>query len=138
MTTISILKIDSENGTLLFSKNATQEIFPISKSEVKRNLNFEAIDQTQKPYKCKCIIETKDIPDLSIMTKNKLFNIHSIIKFRHNNTFPKPELEYVSDSLENYEDHVVFRPILKMYLINFNCKNDNDGNTTWKLEFEEK
>ncbi|MDR0942152.1 MAG: hypothetical protein LBM19_00850 [Holosporales bacterium] len=136
MTNLSILKIESKTGTLLISRNATQEIFPVNKCEIRRNIDCEPI-VNGRPTKLRCVVVTKDPPDASILRLNDLFTIHSIVKFRING-LRDPPINYVKDSREEYEDHVIFRPILEAFLTNFSCRNDNSNCASWKLEFEEK
>ena len=135
MTNISILKIESNQKTILISKNAKQEILPMSKLEIMRNINSIPL-KSEKDGKLKTIIETKDNLDISSLNRSSIFKIYSIIKFKQFNTNP-PLIEFVKDSLERFEDYIIFRPILKTVLTNFNCKTDNSGPQIWKLEFEE-
>lgn len=135
MTNISILKIESEKGTLLLSKDATQEILPKSKIELIRNINNLPINYI--PQKIKCIIETTDIPDISILKSNDKFRIYSIIKLKQFGS-KTPPIDYVKDSLEVYDESITFRPIFNMMLTNFSCSSrDNDSSSKWKLEFED-
>jgi hypothetical protein len=136
MTNISILKIEAESGTLLVSDDATQEILPATKYEICRNIDFEPIPNTQ-PIKLKCLIKTKDIPDMSILRLGALFKIYSIVKLKQSTADKLPD-NYILDSCEFFEDHVIYRPIFNMLLTNFTCCDDNIGNTTWKIEFEEQ
>jgi hypothetical protein len=138
MNTISILKIKAGEDTLLNSKNATQEIYPTTKFETRRNINSEVIEQDNAFHKLRCIIETRDIPDFSVLKSNRLFNVYSIIKLRKNSADPPPKGSYVEDSLEINEDHVIYRPIFEMYLINYKCSKIKDELHSWKFEFEEK
>lgn len=136
MTNISVLKIESNQGVLLVSKNARQEIFPKSKIETIRNINRKVLSQTQPITKC--IIETQDIPDFSILKPNSEFRIYSIIKLRQYGV-KVPQMDYVKDSLELFDDFITFRPIFSMILTNFShtCKNNNPSQSIWKLEFED-
>lgn len=127
--------IESDQKTILTSRNAKQEILPISKFEVVRNINSTPL-RSDKKLKLKTIIETRDILDISEFSKSHIFKIYSIIKFKQFGIHP-PLIEFIEDSLEKFEDYITFRPILKAILTNFNCKSDNSGSQIWKLEFEE-
>lgn len=135
MNNISILKIESDKGTLLVSKNAIQEISPKSKNELVRNINNQPIDQKQQ--KIKCTIETVDIPDISVLNANDKFKIYSIIKLKQ---FGKiPQMDYVKDSIEIFDGYITFRPVFNMMLTNFSClsKNSEAVPSKWKFEFED-
>lgn len=136
MNNISILKIESDKGVVLISKNAKQEILPKSKIEIVRNINAEPMRQDQQ--KIKCIIETSDIPDVSMLKTNDKFKIYSIIKFKQYGT-KTPQIEYVRDSLEVFDEYIIFRPIFTMLLTNFAsvAKNEDSSPGKWRLEFEE-
>ncbi|MDR1391087.1 MAG: hypothetical protein LBI95_01820 [Holosporales bacterium] len=135
MTNVSILKIESDQGPVLISKNATQEIFPKSKIEITRDVNMNLI-KVDRQIKLKSTVETKDSPDALILEKDSIFKIYSIIKLKQ---FIRKNIivDYVEDSLEEHEGYVIYRPILNMVLVNFNCKNDCSSFPFWKFEFEE-
>jgi hypothetical protein len=135
MTNISILKIESETGTLLVSSDATQEITPTSKHEICRNIDLKPID-VKRPSKLRCVVETKDMPDLSILRLGGIFKIYSIIKCRQNDVSKQID-SYVTDSREIYDDHIVYRPVFNALLTNFSCHSHSLGKPLWKLEFEE-
>ena len=135
MTNISVLKIESAEGNLLVSRNAKQEIYPTVKHEIVKNINGEHIEKDLK-IKFKSTIETKDDINMDVLQAAGIFKIYSIVKFSckdHKTNFR----EFVEDSLELYEDGVLYRPIFNMVLTNFACKSDTNGNQVWKLEFEE-
>ncbi len=135
MNNISILKIESDKGILLLSRNAKQEIFPKSKIEIIRNINEQPIKQ--KLQKIKCVIETTDIPDISILKTNDSFKIYSIVKLKQYGS-KTPQINYVEDSLKVLDEFIIFRPIFNMLLTNFSCVSQNFdlGPAKWKLEFE--
>ncbi|MDR3224445.1 MAG: hypothetical protein LBT03_02615 [Holosporales bacterium] len=138
MANISILKIKSEKEELLVSRMATQEIMPIIKNEIYRNLDFEHIPGNKKT-KLRCVITTSDTPNLKLLLPDKLFMIYSIIKFREDGRHI-PQIEYVEDSVEQHGEYITFRPILQMLLTNFHCK-ENDScakQPIWTFDFEEK
>ncbi len=135
MNNISILKIESDKGILLISRNAKQEISPKSKTEIIRNINAQPIKQ--KLQKIKCVIETTDIPDVSVLKTNDSFKIYSIIKIKQHGS-KTPQIDYVEDSLEVLDEFIIFRPVFNMLLINFSCSYQNSdlAPAKWKLEFE--
>ena len=135
MNNISILKIESDKGTLLVSKNAIQEIFPKSKNELVRNINNQPINQKQR--KIKCNIETIDTPDISVLNANDRFKIYSIIKLKQFGEIP--QMDYVKDSLEFFDGYITFRPVFNMLLTNFSClsRNNEAAPSKWKFEFED-
>lgn len=136
MSNISILKIESEKGTLLVSRNANQEIFPKSKIELIRNINSVPIKQNYP--KLKCVIETSDIPDISILKSKDKFKVYSIIELKQYGS-KTPQIDYVKDSLELSDEYIIFRPIFNMMLTNFSCssKNSDSSPSKWKFEFED-
>ncbi|MDR0695248.1 MAG: hypothetical protein LBF56_00530 [Holosporales bacterium] len=134
-TTIAILKIESNSGTLLVSADARQEISPVTRHEIRRNINFEPIS-TNIPTKLRCTIETKDPPDLSELQLGALFKIYSIMRCRQNDISKQLD-SYVEDSLETHEDHVAYRPIFNMFLTNFSCRDHSVNDPLWRFEFEE-
>jgi hypothetical protein len=136
MSNISVLKIVSSSGRLLMSRHVSQEISPVMKGAIYRNINSETF-KINTPLKLRCLIETTDIPNKTALKLNDLFTIYSIIKFKREGLAPMAE-EYVPKSVENYEDHIVYRPVFRMILTNFCCKNNNLEGQTWKLEFEEE
>ena len=131
----SILKIESNGKMVLVAYNAIQELYPLSKHEVLRNVSMQPIvfdDNTETRYKC--IIKTKDIPDVNLLKTNTLYNIYSIIQFKcQGNVIPK--IPYVPDSIEHREDGTIFRPILQMYLTDFSICCETSGNSNLKIEF---
>ncbi|MDR2666799.1 MAG: hypothetical protein LBB34_01620 [Holosporales bacterium] len=136
MNKISILKIEFQNTPVLISKNATQEVVPLSKLVIFRNINFSPIVAEQN-VKLKCFIDTKDYPDTTLLKANGSFKIYSIIKFKENNV-TTPSIDYVEDSVEQHDNSVIFRPVFDMFLTNFHCKDDCYGTTAWHMEFEER
>ena len=135
MKNSSILQIEANNQVVLNAYNAVQELCPLDKHEVLRNILSQPIvldDNIDTMYKC--VIKTNDIPDINLLKTNILYNIYSIIQFKcQGNTVPK--VPYVLDSLEHMEDGIVFRPILQMYLIDFNIHCETSGNNKLILEF---
>ncbi|MDR1288860.1 MAG: hypothetical protein LBJ77_00485 [Holosporales bacterium] len=136
MNKLFTLKIESDKGVALISRNATQTLFPIDKFDIPRNLNMEPIAGQRGEIKQKCCIETQDIPDVSLLKSGDCFKISSLIEVRQYGT-DSPAMKYVDDSLETGDGFVTFRPIFSMILTNFKCKSDNFGKATWSLEFEE-
>lgn len=131
----AILKIESPNGNLLVSRDAKQEITPITKSDILKNINGEYI-QKNSDIKFKSTIETKDDINIDVLQASGIFKIYSIVRFSckdHKTNFR----EFVEDSMELYEDGILYRPIFSMILTNFACRSDTNGNQVWKLEFEE-
>ncbi|MDR0630768.1 MAG: hypothetical protein LBF70_01925 [Holosporales bacterium] len=135
MNTIAILRIESNNEALLASNDATQEIYPFVKNEVKRNLNFTPIPSKNNCIKYKCLIKTKDIPNFNLLGFEKVYKIHSIVKLQEQGTCPS--IEYVPDSIEKYDGFILFRPIFDTLLLNFKCKENNTAPPLWELEFEQ-
>lgn len=130
-----MLKIESDSGVLLFTQNVTQEILPKSKHEIIRNIN--SIPIRRIPSKLRCLIETPDTPNMSALQGGDKFKIYSIIKLKYSKS-DTPPFEYVPDSLEEFDDFVICRPVFNMLLVNFSCcyKNNNPF-PSWKFEFEE-
>jgi hypothetical protein len=131
-----VLKIESENVIVLISQNATQILSPNKKYEIVRNINSEPIKRQFDNIKKKCYIETTDTPDVGLMKCGGLFQIHSIVEFRHYGN-EKPAMQYVDDSLEVCKGFTKFRPILSMILTNFRCRTIDGGKVMWDMEFEE-
>lgn len=135
---IPVLKIQVGDKILLNSRNAKQEIYPVSKEILRRNINSELV-KTASLMKLKTIIETNgdiNIDALKTSVEDKeTCKIYSMVRFC-SNVSPIPE-SYVEDSLEKEGDTVTYRPILDVILTNFTCKATNDGEHAWKLEFEE-
>ncbi|MBR1944412.1 MAG: hypothetical protein IJ848_02965 [Alphaproteobacteria bacterium] len=131
----SILKIENNNNMVLVAHNAIQELYPLNKHELLRNISLQPIvfnDNNDTRYKC--IIKTNDIPDINLLKTNTLYNIYSIIQFKcPGNSIPK--IPYVSDSIQHNEDGTIFRPILQMYLIDFSIHCETSGNNKLMMEF---
>ena len=137
MNTISILKIESDAGIVLLSKNSTQEIMPIAENFIIRDVNSDAITTaSKKRCKLKCIIKSKDTPDFSILNVNQKFTIYSIIDFLEYGK-STPTIPFIADSLQVYEKFTKFRPVFSMYLTGFKCEGGNIGSNFWTLEFED-
>ncbi|MDR1333093.1 MAG: hypothetical protein LBJ69_01670 [Holosporales bacterium] len=139
MTNLSILKIESSDGTLLVSRHATQEIIPVMKEQISRDLDFNALISSgrPRPMKLRCLIETTDLPNIPLLKLYNPFKIYSIVKFRHNKPSELPQ-DHVEDSIEEHDDHTIFRPIINALLINFSCKGTNySREEIWRLELEE-
>ncbi|MDR1034639.1 MAG: hypothetical protein LBL32_01745 [Holosporales bacterium] len=136
MNKLFTLKIESDTGIVLISRNATQTLYPIDKFDIPRNLNLEPITIQRREIKQRCCIETQDIPDVSLLKSGNRFKISSLIEIRQYGS-NNPIMKYVDDSLETGDGFITFRPILAMILTNFKCKSDNFGKTIWNLEFEE-
>lgn len=131
----SILQIETNNKVVLTAYNAIQELYPLNKCELLRNISMQpiALDDDIKPM-YKCIIRTNDIPDINLLKTNTLYNIYSIIQFKcQGNNIPK--IPYVLDSLEHNEHGTVFRPILQMYLIDFSIYCETSGSNKMTIEF---
>jgi hypothetical protein len=136
MNTISILKIEVDNRVILTASDATQEVFPIFENDIKRNLDFVPFPLMKGVPKYRSVIETNEPPDLSAMNFDKIFTIYSIVKFREYGA-RTPSIQHVRDSLERTAESVIFRPILRMHILNFKCLGRNSGPQFWRLEFEE-
>ncbi len=131
----SVLQIETNNKVVLTAYNAVQELYPLNKHEMLRNICSKPImldDYNDDMYKC--VIRTNDIPDINLLKTNTLYNIYSIIQFKcqGNNI---PAVPYVLDSLEHNEDGTIFRPILQMYLVDFNISCETSGNNKLIIEF---
>lgn len=131
----SILKIESNNRIVLTAYNAIQELYPLNKFEVLRNISLQPILlDNNNDMKYKCIIKTNDIPDINLLKTNTLYNIYSIIQFKcQGNSIPK--IPYVLDSIEHRDSGTVFRPILQMYLTDFSIHSETSGNNKLTIEF---
>ena len=131
----SILKIEANNKIVLTSYNAIQELYPLNKFEVLRNISLQPILlDNNSAMKYKCIIKTNDIPDINLLKTNTLYNIYSIIQFKCQGNLI-PQIPYVSDSIEHRNSGTVFRPILQMYLTDFNIYSETSGNNKLTIEF---
>ena len=135
---VPVLKITAGSEILLNSRNAKQEIFPISKELVKRDINSKLIKNITS-IKLRSIIETKDDINVDALKKSmemkELCKIYSMVQFCTNYI---PTLEQcVEDSIETEDNITTYRPILGMILTNFTCKATSDGEQVWKVEFEE-
>ena len=135
MQSSSVLQIEANNKIVLTAYNAIQELCPLNKYEVLRNISLQPIVlDNSNDMKYKCIIKTQDIPDINLLKTNTLYNIYSIIQFKcQGNLIPK--IPYVSDSLEHRADGTIFRPILQMYLTDFNIYSETSGNNKLTIEF---
>ncbi len=135
MKNSSVLQIEANNKIVLNAYNAIQELCPLNKHEVLRNIFSQPIvleNNIEPTYKC--IIRTNDIPDINLLKTNTLYNIYSIIQFKcQGNSVPR--VPYVFDSLEHREDGTVFRPILRMYLTYFSIQSETSGNNNLTIEF---
>lgn len=131
----SVLQIKHNNQVILTAYNAIQELYPLTKYEVLRNIFLQPIileDNYKINYKC--IIKTNNIPDINLLKPNTVYTIYSIIQFKcQGNTIPK--IPYVLDSLEHKEDGTVFRPIFQMYLTDFSIYCETSGNNKLMIEF---
>lgn len=127
------LKIESNGQVVLKSRNAKQKLFPIDTITIKRNINSEPI-LPGFYSKYKCLIETTDAPDISILSNDREFDIYSIMKMKETGK-EKPSSPFVPDSVEKHDGYIEFCPILKMFLTNFKYQSSSN---TWSLEFEEK
>jgi hypothetical protein len=137
MSTISILKIETNDKVALISNDAIQELFPSHKGEILRNVALEPlVHHACVPYR-RCTIETTDAPDLDALTSGQLCKIYSILTFKKYDDTSVPHTDYVEDSFQRHDGYVIFRPILHMHLLDFKCKNNNVGKTVWRLEFED-
>lgn len=134
MVSIPVLKIEADGGILLVSRNAKQEVCPISKMGFVKNINSDVIKIDHKP-KFKSVIETGGDLDIEVLRESTMFKIYSIVRFQSDSD-PIPG-KFVEDSLENNDKGKSYRPIFDMRLTNFNCKTTTDGEQLWKLEFEE-
>ncbi|MDR1476218.1 MAG: hypothetical protein LBI20_02765 [Holosporales bacterium] len=136
MEKLFTLKIESDRGVALVSRNATQSLAPTSKTDIRRDLDLRPIEVSKGEAKWRCCIETQDVPDTSLLKSRDPFRITSILQFREYGA-DNPNVPYVADSLEREEDSITYRPILSMVLTDFKVKSDNVGKATWHLEFEE-
>lgn len=135
MQSSSVLQIESNNKIVLTSYNAIQELYPLNKCEVLRNISLQPIVlDNNKDIKYKCIIKTQDIPDINLLKTNIVYNIYSIIQFKCQGNLI-PNIPYVLDSLEHRADGTIFRPILQMYLIDFSIYSETSGNNKLTIEF---
>lgn len=134
MVNIPVLKIESDNGVLLVSRNAKQELLPIEKNTIIKNINSDIIKIDQK-RRYKCVVETKDDVCIDGLLNSSFFKIYSILRVL-SKTDP-PSGTFVEDSVEKLNDAVMFRPIFDMILVNFTCRADSNGDQIWRLEFEE-
>lgn len=134
MVNISVLKIESDSGVLLASRNAKQELSPIEKNTIIKNINSDIIKIEQK-RRYKCVVETKDDVYIDGLLNSSFFKIYSILRVLSKSD--PPSGTFVEDSVEKLSDAVMFRPIFDMTLVNFNCRADSNGNQIWRLEFEE-
>ena len=135
MVNTPVLKIESEDKILLISRNAKQEVCPISKNSIIKNINSELI-KINRETKFKTVIETKDYVNAKALNQSRKFKIYSIVRFMQ----PNSELlsgNFVEDSLEKDDEITTYRPIFEMMLTNFSCKAEIDSDQIWKLEFEE-
>lgn len=134
MVNISVLKIESDSGVLLASRNAKQELSPIEKNTIIQNINSDIIKIEQK-RRYKCVVETKDDVYIDGLLNSSFFKIYSILRVLSKSD--PPIGTFVEDSVEKLSDAVMFRPIFDMTLVNFTCRADSNGNQIWRLEFEE-
>lgn len=134
MVNISVLKIESDSGVLLASRNAKQELSPIEKNTIIQNINSDIIKIEQK-RRYKCVVETKDDVYIDGLLNSSFFKIYSILRVLSKSD--PPIGTFVEDSVEKLPDAVMFRPIFDMTLVNFTCRADSNGNQIWRLEFEE-
>ena len=135
MVNTPVLKIESENQPLLISREAKQEILPVSKNIIVKNINSEIIE-VDHTTKFKTIIETKNDVNIEALERSKKFKIYSIIRFMQSRDKVLPK-NLIEDSVETNDKFVTYRPIFDAILTNFSCKADTDNNQVWKLEFEE-
>ncbi len=135
MVNTPVLKIESENQPLLISREAKQEILPVSKNIIVKNINSEIIE-VGHTTKFKTIIETKNDVNIEALERSKKFKIYSIIRFMQSRDKVLPK-NLIEDSVETNDKFVTYRPIFDAILTNFSCKADTDNNQVWKLEFEE-
>ena len=135
---IAVLKITVGNETLLISRDAKQEICPVSKEAVTRNINSELL-KTHSKMKLKTVIETKDDIEIETLRRSmetkEICKVYSMVRFLSKANSPLDN--YVEDSLEQEGEVVSYRPILDMILTNFTCKATSDGEQILKLELEE-
>ena len=135
---VPVLKITAGNEVLINSRSSKQEIFPISKETLKRDVNSKLIEN-KTSLKLRSVIETKDDINIKALKKSiemkKLCKIYSMVQFCTNTASPLEEC--VEDSVETEDGITSYRPILNMILTNFVCKATIDGDQVWKLEFEE-
>lgn len=135
---IPVLKIMVGDKILLNSRNAKQEICPVSKEVLTRNINSELVKSDLK-MKLKAMIETKDDVDVGAlklsMELKEICKVYSMVRFC--SSASPAQGAYVEDSLEQSDGTATYRPILDMILTNFNCKTTSDGEQVWKLELEE-
>lgn len=134
MVNIPVLKIESDNGVLLVSRNAKQELLPIEKNTIIKNINSDIIKIDQK-RRYKCVVETKDDVCIDGLLNSSFFKIYSILRVLSKSD--PPSGTFVEDSIEKLNDAVMFRPIFDMALVNFTCRADSNGDQIWRLEFEE-
>jgi hypothetical protein len=135
---LSILKIESSDGILLSTRHASQEITPITKGKVTRTIGHSPlVSRSTSPAKLRCIVETGEPPDAHLLKIHNQFTIYSIVKFRGGKSQASPP-NCVNDLVEDHVDHIIFRPILNVFLIDFSCKCNNSISETWRLEFEEQ
>ncbi|MDR1488805.1 MAG: hypothetical protein LBI26_03650 [Holosporales bacterium] len=132
-----ILKIEKEKELLLSSIDANIEFYSASDFKITRNINNEKIDFPGEidGIKYRCFIETNDFPAINLLKIGEVYEIYSTIPFRQKNGV-EISRKHIPNSLEKIEGgYVMFRPILKMYLINY--QSNNFGKFSWNFEFEE-
>ena len=135
MVNTPVLKIESEDKILLVSRNAKQEVCPVSKESIIRNINSELI-KTNHKTKFKTVVETKDDVNAKALNQSEKFKIYSIIRFMQPSSEPLHD-NFIEDSVERNDEVITYRPIFEMMLTNFSCKSEIDNGQIWRLEFEE-
>lgn len=137
MSNLSILKIETKKGIVLVSNDAIQELSPLNQRKIMRNINFEVLPEyPHGNIKYRCLIETKDTPNVSLLQGNEIFTIYSLIRIRQDDV-ETPTIDYVKDSVEKGRGFITFRPILRTLLTDFKAKANNTDKSSWKFEFEE-
>jgi hypothetical protein len=137
MNKLYVLKITSEDNILLNSINANQEISPLNFPDIQRNINGDAIPTLDKNLKFRTKIQTTDCIETALLSLDREFTIYSTVVFKQKKG---PEPVYLRDpvpkSLQEVDSYVMYRPILKTFLADFQCTN-HKGQQSWNIFFEE-
>lgn len=130
-----VLKIKQNGKPFLNAIEADEELFPLKKTDIIRNLSGETIAlNPQENFKYRYRVKTNYPPDISLLQLGNIYEVCPTMIFKETEekagTIPKTRV-----FVEKKDDFVYFRPIFNMILTNYQINNSK--NSKWFFEFEE-
>lgn len=129
-----VLQIKHDSQTLLRSIDVEEELTPLDKFSVIRNLDNDSVAMKSVKLKHRYIVRSNHPPDISLLYVGMEYEVCPTIVLKESKN-AENKIRKMDGTLETKDDFIFFRPVFNMILIGYKTNNSKDFK--WILEFEE-